>query len=148
MISIKPTISDLKSIKVEEALVGLLIFMAVIPTGILTIYLYKPDLLISLGTAKLILFAISLTLPIYLLNLAIQMMFLAVNNQKLTRAEFTMAGFGSCISIYFAVGISYMYDFNFQNFILTILGMEMVIILLELPDLFKMKKQTQEVTDE
>jgi len=110
---------DLKNLNRNQTLTTIFGFLGVLAPGFLIIYLYKPDLFLSLDTIKLLIFAVSLSGPIFVIN----MIFL-MNTPPDTKNQYVSAIIGlflAAIILYFGILAAYLFTLSFKVF-LSIIG--------------------------
>lgn len=124
-------VSDLKNIDGYFTITMLVLFLSVLAPGVLTIYLFLPDLFIKLDGFKFVLFSASLALPVFVLNGAF--MSGVIDDKSDDDVDFQQAGVFtgvlSSIILYACLICSYVFGFEFHQFLLAIAGMEMVWII-------------------
>lgn len=110
-------IEEAKKLEAFDVTFYLCVFLATLAPGFLTIYLFKPELISSLDTAKLIIFSTSIALPAYSVNYIIML----INTEGTQNAEpkiiGLMAGSVTSASFYSALLLAYFAVLNFKIFI-------------------------------
>jgi hypothetical protein len=138
-------VDDFKKLKRVEIMHFSILFLALIASGFLLIYLYRIDLLISLSTLKLIIFSISLSSPIYILN------YLLVayhedyeDKQKKAEKADTISMISSSFSFVimnFTTLFAYLFDLSFKYYILSIFVIEIILFIIAYMDSLAKKKK-------
>lgn len=101
-------------------------FMGTISPGFLLLYMYKPDLVTNLETAKLVIFSLALCLPIVCANLFVaQSTFQAESEEGFKQAM--LAAFMSAMVCYTALLWSYFYNLLFSQFLLVLLTVQVLV---------------------
>lgn len=100
-------VDDFKKLEPSDFAITFGLFVSVIAPGFLTIFLFKPELVASLDTFKLLVFSSALTLPIVALNyIAIGVNQDASNSDRHIEA-FLFSMLITCSIMYVALLISY-----------------------------------------
>ncbi|TKF16250.1 hypothetical protein FCV43_18475 [Vibrio genomosp. F6] len=135
-------VSDLKNIDGLFTTTLLVLFLSVIAPGILVIYLFLPELFIELDSIKFILFAASLGLPVFALNSFFMPAVLGFDEDE--EYDFQQVGvFGGMLSsfvLYSCLIISYVAQFTFDTFLLSVVVFEALWFVFSAFYYFKAKK--------
>jgi hypothetical protein len=104
-------------------------FISVVAPGFLTIYLFKPDLVGSLDTFKLLVFSAALTLPVVILNhfAAVQLPPSKRLDHQVSSLILAMAM--TCAVFYLALVISYFALLTFKLFVATVVVLQVLLFL-------------------
>jgi arginine exporter protein ArgO len=92
-------------------------FLSVVAPGFLTIYLYKPLLVGSLDTLKLIVFSAALTLPILILNFYVVIGVPPSENEDHQVSSFIFAMAITFAVFYLSLSISYFALLTFKSYV-------------------------------
>lgn len=127
-------VTDLKSIDGNFATTSILIFLSTLCAGVLTIYLFLPELFLTLDTVKFILFSLSLSLPLFILNAFFSVPVLTPDMKKGEKLEFQMigvlSGFFSSLIAYSALLSAYIFSLKFSGFLAILSGGELIYIVI------------------
>ena len=114
-------IDDLKTLGANHIAVAVLAFAALVAPGFLTIYHFKPELIEKYDVLKLVLFSLSLTLPLLGLNFVIFANFpserqKALGEEKIgwLAAHGLMATIATGSAFYWALLLSYFLSYIFR----------------------------------
>ena len=133
-------LNEIKTLTQKQILGILFGFVGVVSPGLLIMFLYKPELVSSLETIKLIIFSISLSLPVVIINMIPSSY---VSNEKDTFSDdILIALFLSAVALYPSILISYIYNFSFTKFLFALLIMQAALIVLVIIDEKYDKKKT------
>ena len=116
-------IDDLMKLKGPDYIHFLLLFLANISPGILLIYLYLPHYLESLNFIILMLFALSLTLPVYMVNLFLVLPYVDSvhkDDENHLLINSVLASIVSIAVLYFNILFAFIFDFEFKEFVVFI----------------------------
>ncbi|WP_318417302.1 hypothetical protein [Photobacterium leiognathi] len=123
-------VSDIKSLDGLFLMTTISMFIAIFAPGILTIYLFLPHLFIELDSFKLLMFALSLSLPAFAVN---AMMVLFVEN-TVGEGDFQVpALLGSVtasIIMFASLMLAYLLEFPFSYFLVSVVALELLLALL------------------
>jgi len=120
-------IDEAKKLQPSDIALGLGVLLAVIAPGFLTLYLYRPTLVESLDTFKLILFSISLTLPFVVLNFFAHDMSADSNSEKTFAGSILInAMAGTSLVLYMALLISFLFQLTFRQHLGAITGFQLL----------------------
>jgi hypothetical protein len=137
-------INEIKTLNWNQTLGVIFVFLGTISPGFLIIYLFKPELISSLDSIKIILFSLSISLPIVVVNMSVCIFgsFDEEENSKFVGA--ILALFLTAAALYPSILISYIYGFSFKDFLKTVLVIQIFLILFVFVDnkLEKRKKST------
>ncbi|WP_321324503.1 hypothetical protein [Thiomicrorhabdus sp.] len=111
-------IKDVKDLTYIQVLSGMFGFFGMLSPGFLMLYLFKPEFITLLDTSKLILFSLSLTIPIVILNIVL----IYSHKDPITEGAngVLMALFASSIITYPSLLLTYIYTLNFKQFLISI----------------------------
>lgn len=118
--------SDLRKLDGEAAVAYVAILLATIFPGLLALQLFRPDLVASLETVKLVLLAAALGLPVYAVNVFAATPFaqqFAGTTQDKDQLE-TVSGIGAvtgAIVYHASLLVAYLGNFSFRWFLLVLL---------------------------
>jgi hypothetical protein len=104
-------------------------FISVIAPGFLTIYLYKPVLVGSLDTFKLLVFSAALTLPVVILNHFAATQLPPSKEKDHFVSSFILAMVMTCVVFYLALIISYFALLTFKSYIVTVAALQVLLFL-------------------
>ena len=121
-------LKDIKDLTWTQTLGGLFGFTGAIAPGFLLIYLYKPELLSSLDTLKVIFFSLSLSLPIIIVNLFLQFNILDEDGEEFEIAVISL--FMSSLVSYPSILISYLFLLSFKEFLIVLAIAQIVVFIL------------------
>lgn len=127
-----PIIEELKNVKPTHFIYAMMAFVSIFASGFLTLYLYKPNLLIELDIFKFMFFSISLTMPIVFLNFFSITSFhsesnsgiSAVSPQQVLFAALTTTAF----TLFSTLFCSYLLHTNFKVFLLIFFVIELLAV--------------------
>ena len=126
-------ISDLQKIEAKHTIIYLVLFLANLSPGFLVLYIYKPSLIAEYDIFKLILFSLSLTSPVFLLDLLLVMGFMQALNTKreieIGLATF-LAAFVTFTSYYISILLVYFLKLKFIWFISILICLEILILII------------------
>jgi len=115
-------LKDITNLSWGQTIGSILGFMGAISPGFLLIYVFKPELVYQLETVKLIIFSLSLSLPVFIIN------FLFISAVDVNNVEVPpqiLAGFAlfmSFLAMYPNLLMAYMFNLSF-NIFMAILAM-------------------------
>ncbi|MGF1907581.1 hypothetical protein [Aliivibrio salmonicida] len=122
-------LSEIKNVDGHFTSTLLVLFLSIISPGILIIYLFLPELFIKLDSLKFILFSVSLSLPVFVLNAFMT----TINEKSETEIDFQVIGIAtgiiSSIIMFLSLIVSYVLDFSFNYFLITIFMLEVMYFL-------------------
>ena len=123
-------IEEFKKLEGIEVFTISLLFLSVISSGFLIIYLYKPNLIAELNVIKLIIFSIALSLPMVLYNF---LLFLGIEERKHNTFEnipnyycIGSSGGISFIISYVAILIDYVFQLPFSGHLISVFILELL----------------------
>lgn len=122
-------IDEVKSFDIKHMLNVVAAFVGIIAPGFLIIYLFRPELIISLDVAKIVLFSSSLTMPVLVAN------YLLVNWTILNKSSSTNGGRLSVAmtvnmgAYCFSILITYLLALQFKGFLGCLLMANAIILL-------------------
>ena len=121
-------VSDLKNVDGFFTSTLLVLVLAIIGPGVLTIYLFLPDLFKSLDNIKFILFSVSLSLPIFILNGAFVPSLFPENEHDFQTSGLLTGAISSLIS-YTCLLVTYWLKIDFEYHLMMLVSIEAVFIL-------------------
>ena len=133
----------------KQTIGGVFCFLGTIAPGFLILYLYKPDLIESLETMKLIIFSLSLTLPLFFINIV----GLSVIDKELEKQqrhfEFAVVAMFFCsVAAYPAILTAYLQNLPFKAFLVALLIWQVVVwlgvFITTLPEKFNSSAETED----
>lgn len=108
-------IQDIKSLSIQNVLVFVFLFGSTLAPGILIIYLCNNDLFNTLGAFKLVLLAMSLTVPLLTLRTTFSV---AWHKEDADVEDVLIVGLIlTCITLYGQVVHAYLFDLSFRGFL-------------------------------
>tara|TARA_R110000787_G_scaffold74331_1_gene165240 strand:- start:2167 stop:2637 length:471 start_codon:yes stop_codon:yes gene_type:complete len=122
-------IDQLKGLNTKTSLAISLFFLGLLAPGFLTIYLFKPELLIALETTKLLLFSIAITAPGILLPFVFSLIttrIVQVQRPELAvRLGTHLDWYGvhaitNAFTFYLLLWLSYLFQFSFRAFLVSV----------------------------
>jgi disulfide bond formation protein DsbB len=120
-------IDEWRKLDPSDFALALGVLLAVIAPGFLTLYLYRPSLVESLDTFKLILFSISLTLPFVVLNFFAFELSADSNPDRASPGSIlTTAMAGTSLVLYVALLISFLFQLTFRQHLGAIAGLQVL----------------------
>ena len=121
-------IEDIRKIEAHYFGVYVLLFLSIFAPGFLLLYIYKPELLASLGTVKILIFSASLSLPIAAINT-----FLVPISEPNEGSKFEdsllLGALYSFIGLYAVIFISYLFSLSFKQFVIGIAIFEFILLI-------------------
>lgn len=127
-------LSEIKALEMKHVALFVTAFLATIAPGFLTIYSFRPELIERYNVFKLALFSFSLTLPLFVLNLAV----VDFCNLGDLHDESDMAGevFLSFLVtsgiFYVSLLLTHLLLFSFRRYVATIAVLELTLLLVSL----------------
>ena len=118
-------ISDIKSLSWRQTIGGLLVCTGAVCPGFLTLFLFKPELVTSLETIKILLFSISLSLPVVFVNLPVAIYVSEDEDDKYHPILISLLL--SSKVFYPSLLISYLLDYQFKLFLMTIAIVQLLV---------------------
>jgi Na+-driven multidrug efflux pump len=134
-------LGDLKTLSWKQSIGGLFGFVGTVAPGFLLLYLFKPELISSLETIKVIIFSLALSVPIVLVNLPIAIYLSGEHEDKYLPILFAMML--SSTVFYFALITTYLFNFNFKEFLIAVLVLQFLVSIVAIIDR-KIKKNKNE----
>ncbi len=110
-------IEEAKKLEAFDVTFYICIFLATVAPGFLTIYLFKPELISSLDTAKLIIFSISIALPAYSINYIVMLIDRVEGESIDFKLSGVMAGSVTSVTFYGTLMSAYFLALNFKIFV-------------------------------
>ena len=107
-------VDEARKLNTSDIALGIGVVVAIVSPGFLTIFLYKPELIASLDTFKLLLFSASLTLPIVAINFICAVHFEENSNNSDATGIAIMSMAMSCVVLYLALVTSYLLYCSFR----------------------------------
>ncbi|TOF33627.1 hypothetical protein CGJ24_22930 [Vibrio parahaemolyticus] len=122
-------VSDVKSLNEHQVVTFFVLFLSLVAPGMLIVYLFLPDKFESLDTLKLILFSVSLSIPLYSLNIFLT---LIGDPKRVMDLHFmgVLVGITSGMVLNFSLLISYFWSFNFREFFIPVVIFEVFYFLI------------------
>ena len=122
-------IADIKEFSALDFSLIICIFLGAIAPGFLTLWLFKPLLVQSLDTIKILTFSLSLAMPLFALNTIVLMCSVAKNvNQNLKKYSL-VGGVVAILSFYPALLITFFCNWVFGYFVLLLVMIEFIWLL-------------------
>ena len=121
-------VSDLKSVDGFFTSTLLVLVLAIIGPGVLTIYLFLPELFKSLDNIKFILFSISLSLPVFVLNGAF-VPSLFPDDEHSFQLSGLITGAVSSLFSYFCLLVSYLNNIEFMTHLKILVAIEALFVM-------------------
>lgn len=107
-------VDEVRKLEPADFALAVGVFIAIVAPGFLTIYLYKPALISSLDTFKLLVFSSAITLPVVVANFAAAA-YLTNEKSHPDLADISMQSLASaCIALYFSLIVSYLLTLTFR----------------------------------
>ncbi len=118
-------VSDVKSMNEHQVVTFFALFLSLVAPGLLTVYLFLPDKFETLDTLKLILFSVSLSIPLFSLNIFLS---LIGDPKKVMDLHFMglLAGITSGMVLNLSLFISYIWSMSFKEFLVPIAVLEVL----------------------
>ena len=123
-------LEQIKTLTIDQIVGGIFALVGALCPGFLIVYVFKPELISSLETIKLIIFSISLTLPIIILNIAIIARLESQNSQD---EDYEIVGKSlllSSILFYPVLLLAYLMSLNFKFFLLSLVLSQILIVMI------------------
>jgi hypothetical protein len=128
--------NEFLKLKPDHWFIGLLMAMATFAPGSLVVFLYERDLFITLDFGKIVLLSLATTLPLVFINLILSFPH-ALNNSSLdlnransealdTKQQVMSSCLLTAVSLYASLMISYFLKFNFTNFLISVVSVNIV----------------------
>jgi hypothetical protein len=125
-------VSEIKNIDGHFTSTLFILFLSIVAPGVLTIYLYLPELFIKLDSLKFVLFAISLSLPVFVLNGVIVRICEDYEDELDFQLTGISAGIMSSVIMFSSLAISYVFVLNFYNFLKIVFAFEVLFFIVSL----------------
>jgi hypothetical protein len=124
-------ISEVKKIEAHLVIVLLLVFLSTIAPGFLLLFRFKPELLEKLDSVKLVLLAISLTLPVLVVNVvSVMFVFFSAVGSGRDLKVFVLGGcVVTVIAFYGALLGAYLESWTFVRFLASLFGVDVAILI-------------------
>lgn len=107
-------VDEVRKLEPADFALAVGVFIAIVAPGFLTIYLYKPELVSSLDTFKLLVFSSAITLPVVVANFAAAA-YLANEDSPPNFADISMQALASgCVVLYISLILSYLLTLTFR----------------------------------
>jgi len=125
---LKNTLESIKNLNQVELIWGFLSFTTFFSSGFLTLFYYKPELVESLETGKVLLFSASLGAPIFAF-ITILIIAIGPNDHTPESDKMILSGglYGSTIAMHIALAISYHQKSSIANHVIWLVLMSIVI---------------------
>ena len=121
-------IDEARKLHSSDIALGIGVIVAIVAPGFLTIFLYRPGLIASLDTFKLLLFSASLTLPIVAMNFACANHFEEGSGESSTTIAI-LAMAMSCMVLYLALVTSYLLSLSFRAHLVGLGALQVLLFL-------------------
>ena len=102
------------------------IFLSIFAPGFLTLYLYKPTLIQTLDTSKVLLFSLSLALPLFAINTIILMLSSKETTPYSLKEISFLGGIIAIFSFYPSLLIAFFQKLPFSDFLITLTILELL----------------------
>tara|TARA_B100000929_G_scaffold278990_1_gene255638 strand:+ start:756 stop:1175 length:420 start_codon:yes stop_codon:yes gene_type:complete len=103
-------------------------FMGAISPGFLLLYIFKPELVDSLATIKLIVFSLSLSMPMFIVNLfIITSLYKEFESSNDYFGGAAIALFLTSVATYPILLFTYLYPLNFKEFLVALAAAEICV---------------------
>ncbi|TLE17675.1 hypothetical protein [Vibrio cholerae] len=120
-------VSDIKNLDGLFLMTAISMFIAIFSPGILTIYLFLPQLFFDLDSFKLLMFAVSLSLPVFALN---AMMILVVEN-TVGEGDFQVPAYLGSVTasvvMFTSLLAAYLFGCTFSYFLISVAILELLL---------------------
>ncbi|TCT43664.1 hypothetical protein EDB29_101471 [Vibrio crassostreae] len=136
-------ISDFKNIDGHLSMTVVSLFMSLIAPGVLTIYLFLPDLFRELDSFKFILLSVSLSLPAFVTNSLVGFAFDDDHNSRDYHAIGMFGGFLSALVMFLSLLFSYAVSLAFREFLLCIGVIQLFIVIIAYVTLLKERRKAR-----
>lgn len=133
-------LEEIKSLSWNQTLGAIFAFLGLIAPGFLLLYLFKPELISSLETIKVLLFSLSLCMPLFVFNLAIAFTIEKHGEEDPFHVS-AIALYMSSVAAYVAILFSYLANLTFKQFLLAILATEIIVLIAAFLPLARSKKK-------
>jgi len=127
-------IGEFANLDLRRLLIFLLLFASTIAPGILLVYFFKNSLITSLDIFKLILFAFSITIPVFVLNSFLLIPFihdkdsLKMDDENRLSLNFIFGGLITLIQLNAGILIAYLFHFPIRYFVFYFCAVQLVIV--------------------
>jgi hypothetical protein len=118
-------VDEFRKLTRSDILLSVGLFVSVIAPGFLTIFLYKPELVASLETFKLVVFSGALGLPVVVVN---HLVVSQTQRFKNNSAAVGFAMFLTYIVFYSALLVSYFWNFSFRWYLGILMAIQMLFV--------------------
>lgn len=122
-------VDEARKLKQNDIVLAVGIFISVIAPGFLTIYRYKPALVGSLDTFKLLIFSAALTLPMVIVSHFATSVLAGEKNKDEHAAIFATAMAMTCLVLYLALLVSYFASLTFKWYLVSAVGFQVLLFL-------------------
>ena len=133
-------LDDIKRLSTNDISIVMSAFISIVAPGFLTLYLFKPNLIVTLDTSKLIFFSIALALPVVITNflsIAAYHPFLTKGTQSQVPSDqdrvqaFVDAMALASIIFYPSILTAYLFGLSFRHFLIAVAVLQLVVFILE-----------------
>ncbi len=125
-------VTDLKNIDGHFFSTLIVLFLSIVCPGVLTLYLFLPELFISLDGLKFMLFSVALSLPLFVLNSVFSGMVISAETDEEEDHNFQynglVSGAISSLIAYMCLMLSYVFSFSFSGFLVSLCVAELLYI--------------------
>ncbi|HCE1552059.1 hypothetical protein CGG89_08215 [Vibrio parahaemolyticus] len=119
-------LTEIKNVDGHFTSTVLVLFLSLIAPGVLTIYLFLPELFEKLDGLKFILFSTSLSLPVFILNGFCSRMCEPQDEDVDFQMTGISSGLMSSIIMYSMLVVAYFFDFTFSQFLTGVILVEAI----------------------
>ncbi len=121
---------QIKKLAWFDLLMGLFGLLGAIAPGFLVLYIYKPSLIMSLETTKLLIFSLALSLPVVVFNLLVSASSIgSVKEDQKNLAKGLVSLFLTFVVFYSAILAAYIFSINFKLFLVVIVVTQLLVTL-------------------
>lgn len=120
-------LKDIQSLTWTQTIIFIFALLGTLSPGFLTLYLFKPELISSLDTLKVILFSLSLSLPVFIITLFFLDQIAPEKDEPFINALPSLL-IASLVS-YSSILLSYWLAFSFKTFLITLFIIQALAIL-------------------
>lgn len=120
-------LNEIKDLSWNHYLGATLIFVGAICPGFLTVFLFRPELISSLDTLKLLVLSLSLTLPVFIVNVALTGTTPAAMKLDNKIVEALIGLFFTACVFYTTIIISYFFGLGFKPFLIVMAIVQVIV---------------------
>ncbi len=119
-------LKDIKELSWDQSIFVISGFLGSIAPGFLLLYLFKPELILSLDSFKLVIFSLALSLPVVFLNILMCKSAPGneISNLKIGYLALVLASF----SMYPSILMSYLFQFSFFDYLKVLLVSQCIVL--------------------